>query len=135
MLLKVYWKILVSFGTVQNFIILDLAMAKVKKVNIAVTYCGLLILLWMLVLLVAATKILADLKWVHLCTWPSCLVALLHCSLPTLWPACLVAYLPLVSLPCGLPTLWSACLVDCLPCDLPALWPACLVACLPELSA
>jgi hypothetical protein len=37
MILKVYFKILVLFGPVQNQEILDLAMAKVEKVNIAVT--------------------------------------------------------------------------------------------------
>jgi hypothetical protein len=36
-LLKVYRKILVSFGLVQNFEILDLAIAKVEKANITVT--------------------------------------------------------------------------------------------------
>jgi hypothetical protein len=35
---KVYHKILVSFKMVQNFEILDLAMAKVEKVNITYTY-------------------------------------------------------------------------------------------------
>jgi hypothetical protein len=35
---KVDRKISVSFGLIQNFEILDLAMAKFKKVNIAVTY-------------------------------------------------------------------------------------------------
>ncbi len=38
MLLKVNRKILVLFRLVQNFEIFDLAMAKVEKVNIAVTY-------------------------------------------------------------------------------------------------
>jgi hypothetical protein len=42
MLSKVYGKISVSFGLVQNFEISDLAMAKVEKVNIAVTYDKLL---------------------------------------------------------------------------------------------
>jgi len=37
MILKVYFKILVSFGLVQNWETLDLPMAKVKKVNIAVS--------------------------------------------------------------------------------------------------
>jgi hypothetical protein len=36
-LLKVYCKILVSFGLVQNFEILGMAMAKIEKVNIVVT--------------------------------------------------------------------------------------------------
>jgi len=35
---KVDCKILVSIGLIQNFENLDLAMAKVKKVNISVTY-------------------------------------------------------------------------------------------------
>jgi hypothetical protein len=35
---KVDHKIAVSFGLIWNFEISDLAMAKVKKVNIAVTY-------------------------------------------------------------------------------------------------
>jgi hypothetical protein len=35
---KVYLKILVSLRLVQNLEILDLAMAKVEKINIAVTY-------------------------------------------------------------------------------------------------
>jgi hypothetical protein len=35
---KVYRKILVLFRLVQNFEILDLAMVKVEKVNITVTY-------------------------------------------------------------------------------------------------
>jgi hypothetical protein len=35
---KVDLKILVSFGLIQNFEILDLVIAKVKKVNIAVTF-------------------------------------------------------------------------------------------------
>jgi hypothetical protein len=38
MLLKVYGKILVSFGLVQNLEISYLAMAKVEIVNITVTY-------------------------------------------------------------------------------------------------
>jgi hypothetical protein len=38
MLLKVDRKISVSFRLVGNFKVLDLAMAKVKKVNFAVTY-------------------------------------------------------------------------------------------------
>jgi hypothetical protein len=38
MLLKVYGKILVSFGLVQNLEISLLAMAKVEIVNITVTY-------------------------------------------------------------------------------------------------
>jgi hypothetical protein len=37
MILKVFCKILVSFGLVQNLETLDLPMAKVKKVNIAVS--------------------------------------------------------------------------------------------------
>jgi hypothetical protein len=37
LLLKVDRKILVSFRQIQNFEILDLAMAKVEKVNITVT--------------------------------------------------------------------------------------------------
>jgi hypothetical protein len=37
---KVGRKILVSFRLIQNFKILDLAMVKVKKVNIAATYFG-----------------------------------------------------------------------------------------------
>jgi hypothetical protein len=37
MISKVYGKILLSFGLVQIFEISDLAMAKVEKVNIAVT--------------------------------------------------------------------------------------------------
>jgi hypothetical protein len=37
MLSKVHREILVSFALVQNFEILDLGMAKVEKVNIAVT--------------------------------------------------------------------------------------------------
>jgi hypothetical protein len=36
-LLKVDFEISVSFGPISNFKISDLAMAKVKKVNIAVT--------------------------------------------------------------------------------------------------
>jgi hypothetical protein len=38
MLSKVYRKISFSFELVQNFEILDLAMAKVEKVNVTVTY-------------------------------------------------------------------------------------------------
>jgi hypothetical protein len=38
MLLKVYREISVSFGLVQNFEISDLAMAKVEKISITVTY-------------------------------------------------------------------------------------------------
>jgi hypothetical protein len=38
MISKVYREFLVLFGHVQNLEISDLAMAKVKKVNIAVTY-------------------------------------------------------------------------------------------------
>jgi len=38
MISKVYRKILVSFGLVQNTQILDLAIAKVEKVNIALFY-------------------------------------------------------------------------------------------------
>jgi hypothetical protein len=37
-LLKVDCKIAVLFGQIQNFEILDLAMAKVENVHIAVTY-------------------------------------------------------------------------------------------------
>jgi hypothetical protein len=37
MILKVFGKILVSFGLVQNLEILNLAMAKDEKVNITVT--------------------------------------------------------------------------------------------------
>ncbi len=37
MILKVYCKILVLFGLVQNLEIFDLEIAKVKKVNIAIT--------------------------------------------------------------------------------------------------
>jgi hypothetical protein len=39
MILKVCCKILVSFSLVQNLEILDLAMVKVEKVNIAITCC------------------------------------------------------------------------------------------------
>jgi hypothetical protein len=35
---KVYYKISVSLGLIQNFKISDLATAKVEKINIAVTY-------------------------------------------------------------------------------------------------
>jgi hypothetical protein len=45
MLLKVYCEILVMFRAVQNFKISDLAMAKVEKVNIQVTYKKLLMLI------------------------------------------------------------------------------------------
>jgi hypothetical protein len=38
---KVYRKILISYWLVQNFIILDAAMPKDEKANIAVTYCQL----------------------------------------------------------------------------------------------
>jgi hypothetical protein len=38
MVLKVYHKILVSFELFQNLEILDLAMTKVEKVNIAVAH-------------------------------------------------------------------------------------------------
>jgi hypothetical protein len=38
MISKVFCKILVSFGQVQNWEISDLAMAKDEKVNVAVAY-------------------------------------------------------------------------------------------------
>jgi hypothetical protein len=44
-LLKVDCKISVSFGRIQNFKVSNLAMAKVKKANIAVTYLKVLLTL------------------------------------------------------------------------------------------
>jgi hypothetical protein len=38
---KMWLYILVSFGLIQNFEILDFVMAKVEKVSIAITYKGL----------------------------------------------------------------------------------------------